>query len=78
MWDVTFDVLLHAPCSVALFFLGSFLGWSIAGSTGAMIGAISGLGIGAWLDISSSRLAQMIRWPALIGVVILLAYAIFR
>jgi hypothetical protein len=81
MFDFIADalgLLISAPCSITLLLLGSFVGWSLGGHAGVLVGSVCGLALGAWLDISSSRIATTSRWPVAVGALVILAVAIFR
>jgi tRNA(fMet)-specific endonuclease VapC len=58
--------------------VGSFVGWSLGGHAVVLVGSVCGLALGAWLDISSSRIATLSRWPVAVGALVILAVAIFR
>jgi hypothetical protein len=70
-----FDLLASAPFGIALFLVGAFTGWTLAGPAGAIGGAALGLLVGLWLDISDSKLARRLQWPVALSAVGILVYA---
>jgi hypothetical protein len=72
------DALAFAPFGLGLLLVGSFLGWSLFGSTGAVCGCIIGLCLGLWLDWTENKTALRLRWPIAIGAIGLLVYAFWR
>jgi hypothetical protein len=81
VWDLLgaiADAFAFAPFGLTLLLAGAYVGWSLHGAAGAVIGLTIGLGFGLWLDISKSQAAKSLRLPIGLTAGAVLLYTLIK